>query len=72
MSADNITGQVGRVYVMEPDESWRFTQVEELTEGMLRVTEPFIRNVKTLPEPLLCIGAARETPSVSFFLEDHL
>ena len=48
MSADNITGQVGRVYVMDPDESWRFIQVEELTEGMLRVTEPFIRNVKTL------------------------
>ena len=44
----------------------------ELTEGMLRVTEPFIRNVKTLPEPLLCIGAARETPSDSYFLEDHL
>ena len=75
MSADNITGQVGRVYVMDPDESWRFIQVEELTEGMLRVTEPFGRNVKTLhscPARELSSGNIL-TPSVSSsLLQDHL
>ena len=75
-TAQNITGQVGRVYVMDPDESWRFIQVEELTEGILRVTEPLIRNVKTLHT---CPARERSsgnilTPSVSSssLLQDHL
>ena len=72
MSADNITGQVGRVYVMEPDESWRFTQVEELTEGMLRVTEPFSTNVKTLHCPARKLSSGNIlTHSVSSSQSSH-